>query len=337
MDFIAFFAILFGSLIFLGIFCFFCWVFSDEIIGSCPRPRLSPANWRAKPSSSPDILRLDESDPPYNIALGLVRSTVLLSSISYSSRQMFMREFIELSCSFHHGMPLEQFRTMALRIEDMMEAHCNTTVSYQELCKKVLEEYRTLGSIHTLETLVENWLSQHQKRKLENTVFTKDQDGAAGESINDGSDVPAVQVQLEVAGIQSAPGVGVVDVLPSYSAPEIDSIDESRYMEWTHSDIIRWIITLDDGRFFHYERQLKTTIAEEEVDGASLRDVDISDLKRWGIVKLKDFKYLQKEIDRLVAGAQIQSAAPELVSDSNLLYANEGASSITGRDHVTNM
>merc|ERR1712154_214313 len=93
---------------------------------------------------------------------------------------------------------------------------------------------------------------------------------------------------------------------------KMQCIDKARYEQWSHEQVTEWILSLDNGRYNKYEKILRKTLKEEDVDGA--------DLKRWGITKMKDFKFLQREITKLVAG----KAEPGASMDVNAL-ANEGA------------
>merc|ERR1712154_720146 len=101
---------------------------------------------------------------------------------------------------------------------------------------------------------------------------------------------------------------------------KMQCIDKARYEQWSHEQVTEWILSLDNGRYNKYEKILRKTLKEEEVDGETLQDVDGADLKRWGITKMKDFKFLQREITKLVAG----KAKPGASMDVNAL-ANEGA------------
>ena len=82
---------------------------------------------------------------------------------------------------------------------------------------------------------------------------------------------------------------------------KLQCLDESKYMEWNHEEIAAWIMGLDKGRFVKYEKMVKRTLREEEVDGSTLGVVDGADLKRWGITKFADFKHLMQQIEKLVA------------------------------------
>ena len=52
------------------------------------------------------------------------------------------------------------------------------------------------------------------------------------------------------------------------------------------------------------------------MDGTALAMIDAADLKRWGIVKIADFKYLQKQIAVLVSG--------QLYPINSAILMNEG-------------
>ena len=82
---------------------------------------------------------------------------------------------------------------------------------------------------------------------------------------------------------------------------KLQCLDEQKYEEWNHEEIAAWIMGLDEGRFVKYEKTVKRNLKEEEVEGSMLSKVDGADLKRWGITKFMDFKYLLQQIESLVA------------------------------------
>ena len=80
-----------------------------------------------------------------------------------------------------------------------------------------------------------------------------------------------------------------------------DSLDTSKYPEWGPEEICEWILGLGDGRLVKYEKELKKNLTVEEVDGSMLNKVNSADLKGWGIIKFADKKYLEEQIELLVA------------------------------------
>merc|ERR1712154_694620 len=84
---------------------------------------------------------------------------------------------------------------------------------------------------------------------------------------------------------------------------KLQCIDVSNFLQWKHDEICQWIIGLDNGRFMKYKEKLRISLEEEEVDGQILEIVDGGDLKRWGVTKLADIKFLQKELLTLVNNA----------------------------------
>ena len=66
---------------------------------------------------------------------------------------MFMKKLVELSCNYHHGMPMIQFKTIVVKIEDIMKSHCQTTTTYKLSCGQLLKKYRECKNIHKLETI----------------------------------------------------------------------------------------------------------------------------------------------------------------------------------------
>lgn len=86
-----------------------------------------------------------------------------------------------------------------------------------------------------------------------------------------------------------------------------------QYQEWNHQEIGAWIMGLDNGRFVKYKKAVLRNLEEEEADGDILEMIDAADLKRWGISKIADFKYLQQQIAVLVSNKSnaINSAAAQ--------------------------
>ena len=77
--------------------------------------------------------------------------------------------------------------------------------------------------------------------------------------------------------------------------------DPDKYKEWNVEDVINWMICLDPGEFSKYEEKMRKVMVEEEVTGDLLtNDIDIADLKRWGIIKLKHTKQVLKAIQSLI-------------------------------------
>ena len=104
---------------------------------------------------------------------------------------------------------------------------------------------------------------------------------------------------------------------------KLQCLDEDKFTEWNHDEIAEWIMGLDGGRFVKYEQVVRRTLKEEEVDGSTLGVVDGADLKRWGVTKFADFKYLQQQIDKLVARNSPNHIAKDAIKDS-LAAESEG-------------
>ena len=108
----------------------------------------------------------------------------------------------------------------------------------------------------------------------------------------------------------------VEELKEEVKALKMRCLDEDRYSEWDHDEIAEWIMGLDGGRFVKYEKVVRRTLKEEEVDGSTLGVVDGADLKRWGVTKFADFKYLQQQILKLVARNSPDHIAKNATNDS---------------------
>ena len=67
---------------------------------------------------------------------------------------------------------------------------------------------------------------------------------------------------------------------------QLQSLDESKYMDWTAEEISEWILNLDIDRMSKYEDVIRKNLKEDEADGSLLSEVDGGDLGLWGIGKL---------------------------------------------------
>ena len=102
------------------------------------------------------------------------------------------------------------------------------------------------------------------------------------------------------------------------------SLNEAKYMEWNHGQISSRMISLENGRLQKYGEAIKRNLEDEEVDGSTLADINETDLKRWGIKKFSDIKYLLKEVQRLVSGHDV-AAETQIAKPAFHSMPNEGA------------
>ena len=77
------------------------------------------------------------------------------------------------------------------------------------------------------------------------------------------------------------------------------------YRNWNHHDLLRWIVSLENGRFMKYAQKLRSAFNEEEPSGKYLGEVNEQDIRRWGINKFMDIKDLKQYIDDLVNKEEI--------------------------------
>ena len=76
---------------------------------------------------------------------------------------------------------------------------------------------------------------------------------------------------------------------------------ENAWQQWSVAEVSAWIVSLDPVIYAQYEMEMVRVMAEEDVDGETLRFVDVADLKRWGIVRLKHSKPILMRIQKLIA------------------------------------
>ena len=81
---------------------------------------------------------------------------------------------------------------------------------------------------------------------------------------------------------------------------DLKNLDVDKFEQCQWQEILQWIVSLDDGKFKKYEQDLRKNLKEEEIAGIALKDVDASDVKRWGVTKFSDMKTLRQHIKQLV-------------------------------------
>ena len=104
---------------------------------------------------------------------------------------------------------------------------------------------------------------------------------------------------------------------------KLRNLDESRYGQWNSEEITAWIMGLGDGRFLKYAMELGQNLKEEQVDGTTIGDADAADLKRWGVARFADIKFLQKQIEILVCNDAPHSAFESVAPVAQM--ENEGS------------
>merc|ERR1711997_1126479 len=80
---------------------------------------------------------------------------------------------------------------------------------------------------------------------------------------------------------------------------KLKNLNTDNYEEWSADEIAHWIISLNPEIYGEYEQTLIKLLVEEDVNGECLENVDIADIKRFGIKSFKHSKQLLKEIKLL--------------------------------------
>merc|ERR1712154_52335 len=78
-------------------------------------------------------------------------------------------------------------------------------------------------------------------------------------------------------------------------------IDTANYEQWEYEEIVQWILSLNKEMFSEYKGTLIDALKEESVNGQCLREVEVADIKRWGIKNFMHSKTLLKHIQNLVS------------------------------------
>ena len=81
---------------------------------------------------------------------------------------------------------------------------------------------------------------------------------------------------------------------------EIGEAFIQQYTEWTSSDVVKWILSLNNGLFIQYNDILNETLTEEDISGDDLMNIEKADIKRWGIIKFKHIQILYDHFQQLI-------------------------------------
>eukprot|EP01083_Nonionella_stella_P264330 896872_1 len=81
-------------------------------------------------------------------------------------------------------------------------------------------------------------------------------------------------------------------------------LDPTNYLQWSESEVVDWIISLEEGKYAAYEEHLRLVFASESVNGVALSEISKSDLKDWGIKHFLHRSNLYKAIQELVSAEE---------------------------------
>eukprot|EP01083_Nonionella_stella_P302521 1043348_1 len=81
-------------------------------------------------------------------------------------------------------------------------------------------------------------------------------------------------------------------------------LDPANYLQWSESEVVDWIISLEEGKYAAYEEHLRLVFASESVNGVALSEISKSDLKDWGIKHFLHRSNLYKAIQELVSAEE---------------------------------
>eukprot|EP01084_Bolivina_argentea_P214197 363689_1 len=118
----------------------------------------------------------------------------------------------------------------------------------------------------------------------------------------------AIKPQLAVSNVQQIEHKHIFD---QYENIELNI---NNYHQWNSKYIVQWIISRDELIYSKYCNILIKHLTEEEVDGECLKDVDISDIHRWGIKNFKHSKQLLKHIKILTCNDKMNYNQGEIES-----------------------
>jgi len=78
-------------------------------------------------------------------------------------------------------------------------------------------------------------------------------------------------------------------------------LDTTKYRQWTPSEVVQWIVSLQPQKMRRYETTLREQFEKQGVNGLALEFVDKSSLFGWGVEDFMDRVQIEKAIQRLVA------------------------------------
>eukprot|EP01083_Nonionella_stella_P240322 840208_1 len=78
-------------------------------------------------------------------------------------------------------------------------------------------------------------------------------------------------------------------------------LDPRHYLQWSDSEVVDWIISIEDGKYAVYEENLRLLFASENVNGSVLSQISKQDLKDWGIKNFALRSSLHNQIQKLIA------------------------------------
>jgi hypothetical protein len=81
----------------------------------------------------------------------------------------------------------------------------------------------------------------------------------------------------------------------------------NNYKLWKYDDIVKWVISLDNGIYASYGKQLFEMLKQNQMTGEDLKDLNRTDLASFGIKVFKHRVAILKHIDNLVNGKDSSS------------------------------
>eukprot|EP00486_Rosalina_sp_Unknown_P005563 CAMPEP_0201570486 /NCGR_PEP_ID=MMETSP0190_2-20130828/12773_1 /ASSEMBLY_ACC=CAM_ASM_000263 /TAXON_ID=37353 /ORGANISM="Rosalina sp." /LENGTH=403 /DNA_ID=CAMNT_0047994073 /DNA_START=23 /DNA_END=1237 /DNA_ORIENTATION=- len=93
----------------------------------------------------------------------------------------------------------------------------------------------------------------------------------------------------------------------------------AHYKSWSSADCVEWIIAIDSARFERYRELLTTSFEENNFNGESILDLDLTDLKEYGIINLDDRKAIYSQIIQLMATQKRRDSQIDIQIDTSQL------------------
>eukprot|EP01083_Nonionella_stella_P219618 786512_1 len=98
-----------------------------------------------------------------------------------------------------------------------------------------------------------------------------------------------------------------------------------QYKNWSSKDVIEYIICINPSKFEKYRNLLDTTLVKNNFTGAHIDDLDLTDLKEYGIINLNDRKLIYKSLTKLQYATTSKHTSNQLQNEPNTRpYGNGG-------------
>ena len=119
-------------------------------------------------------------------------------------------------------------------------------------------------------------------------MYNNDENVATTAGVDDNIDESAEELFAKADGEETKTDTGTID------------LDTDHWMDWNHTKIYNWILSLDNGLFIQYKDRLKEELETENLRGLDLVRVEKGDIKEWGVKTFQHKQILYDNIQMLM-------------------------------------